>query len=192
LRADVVAARQQWQQDRSQWKAHQLIFLDETGLNTKMTRLRGRAPRGQRCLAHAPHGHWKTATFIAALRHDRLSAPWLLDGPMDGDLFLTYIREVLLPEIQPGDLVICDNLSSHKVQGVAAAIESRQARLLYLPAYSPDLNPIEMAFAKLKAALRQSAQTTFRGLSNALKKALASFSSSHCQNFFRHAQYASD
>ena len=188
----MVAARAQWELDRVHWPAHRLIFLDETGLNTKMTRLRGRAPRGQRCVACVPHGHWQTATFIAALWQDRLSAPWLLDGPMDGELFLTYIEKVLLPEIQPGDLVICDNLSSHKVAGVAHALQSRGARLLYLPAYSPDLNPIEMAFAKLKAALRQSAQTTFAGLIKALKKALASFSPTHCQNFFRHANYASN
>ena len=169
-----------------------MIFLDETGLNTKMTRLYGRSARGRRCLGRAPHGHWHTATFIAALRHDRLSAPWLIDGPMDGILFLTYIEQVLAPELLPGDVVICDNLSSHKVSGVAQAIEKCGARLLYLPAYSPDLNPIEMAFSKLKAALRCAAKTTFEGLTEAVATALDSFSAAHCRNYFRHACYATD
>ena len=169
-----------------------MIFLDETGLNTKMTRLYGRSARGQRCLGRAPHGHWRTATFIAALHHDRLSAPWLIDGPMDGLLFRTYIEQVLAPELRPGDVVICDNLSCHKVSGVRQAIEQRGARLLYLPAYSPDLNPIEMAFAKLKSALRGASQTTFEGLVAAVAIALDSFSPDHCLNFFRHASYASN
>lgn len=187
-----MAARQQWRQEAATWDVRRLIFLDETGLNTKMTRLYGRATRGQRCWGKAPHGHWSTATFIAALRHDRLSAPWIIDGPMDGTLFLTYLEKVLAPELQPGDLVICDNLSSHKVSGVKQAVESRGARLLYLPAYSPDLNPIEMAFAKLKAALRRAAQNTFSGLINALAEALDTFSPTHCSNFFRHASYATN
>jgi hypothetical protein len=123
-----------------------LVFLDETGLNTKMMRLYGRSPIGERCRASVPHGHWQTATFIAALRHDRMSAPWLIDGPMDGILFLTYVQRVLCRELRRGDLVICDNLSSHKVQGVSEAIAACGAHLRYLPAYSPDLNPIEMAF----------------------------------------------
>jgi len=169
-----------------------LIFLDETGLNTKMTRLYGRAARDQRCQGQAPHGHWSTFTFIAALRADRISAPWLLDGPMDGASFLTYIEQVLAPELRAGDVVICDNLSSHKVAGVAAAVEKCGARLLYLPAYSPDFNPIEMAFSKIKAALRQAAQTTFNGLLKALATALDSFSPTHCRNFFRHASYATE
>jgi transposase len=169
-----------------------LVFLDETGLNTKMTPLYGRSQRGQRCLAAVPHGHWHSSTFIAALRHDRLCAPWLLDGPMDGPAFLTYLREVLGPELTAGDLVICDNLPAHKVSGVAPIIEAFGASLLYLPPYSPDLNPIEMAFAKLKAALRQAAQRSFAGLVEALALALPSFSPSHCRNFFKHACYATN
>ena len=157
-----------------------------------MARLYGRSAVGARCLAKVPHGHWHTATLIAALRHDRLSAPWLLDGPMDGASFLTYVERVLGPELQPGDLVICDNLSSHKVAGVAEAIAARQALLQYLPAYSPDLNPIEMAFAKLKAALRQAAARDWTALVQATAHALQSFSASHCRNFFRHAQYATN
>ena len=125
-----------------------------------MTRLYGRAERAERCLCSVPHGHWSTATFIAALRHDRLTAPFLLDGPMEGAMFLACVQNILAPELHRGDLVICDNLSSHKVAGVGEAIEACGAQLLYLPAYSPDLNPIELAFAKLKAFLRQRAQRT--------------------------------
>jgi len=187
-----VVARAQWRQQAATWDVERLIFLDETGLNTKMTRLYGRAARGQRCLGCAPHGHWSTATFIAALRHDRLSAPWIIDGPMDGGLFLTYLAKVLAPELRPGDLVICDNLSSHKVSGVRQIIEKCGACLLYLPAYSPDLNPIEMAFSKLKAALRAASQTTFDGLIQAVAQALETFAPIHCSNFFRHALSASN
>jgi transposase len=157
-----------------------------------MTRLYGRSALGERCLASVPHGHWQTATFIAALRRDRISAPWLVDGPMDGPLFLAYATRVLGPELQEGDLVICDNLAAHKVQGVAKAIADRGATLHYLPAYSPDLNPIEMAFAKLKALVRQAAARTFDQLIAATAQALDAFSPNQCLNFFRHAQYASD
>jgi len=156
-----------------------------------MTRLYGRSLRGERCHARVPHGHWSTSTFIAALRHDRLSAPLLLDGPMEGAMFLAYVQQVLAPELQAGDIVICDNLSSHKVAGVSQAIETREASLLYLPAYSPDLNPIEMAFSKLKAHLRQASKRSFEGLLKATASALDTFSPAHCYNFFRHAQYAS-
>jgi transposase len=157
-----------------------------------MTRLYGRSPIGERCQAAVPHGHWQTATFIAALRHDGLSAPWLVDGPMDGELFLTYIRQVLGPELRPGDLVVCDNLSSHKVNGVKEAIEACGAQLLYLPAYSPDLNPIEMAFSKLKALLRQAAARTWDQLIEATARALSTFSPQQCLNFLQHAQYATN
>jgi transposase len=157
-----------------------------------MTRLYGRSEVGERCLAAVPYGHWQTATLIAALRHDRISAPWLVDGPMDGELFLAYVTQVLGPELQEGDMVICDNLAAHKVQGVAKAIADRGASLHYLPAYSPDLNPIEMAFAKLKALIRQAAARTFEELIAASAQALDAFSPNQCLNFFRHAQYASD
>jgi transposase len=157
-----------------------------------MTRLYGRAMTAARCLGRVPHGHWSTATFIAALRHDRLTAPLLLDGPMEGAMFLAYVQKILVPELHRGDLVICDNLSSHKVSGVREALAGCGAELLYLPAYSPDLNPIELAFSKLKAFLRQRAQRTFRGLRRATAEALDSFTAAHCTNFFRHAQYATD
>ena len=157
-----------------------------------MTRLYGRSPVGARCLAAVPHGHWQTATFIAALRHDRLSAPWVVDAPMDGPLFLAYVTQVLGPELQEGDMVICDNLASHKVQGVAEAIATHGATLHYLPAYSPDLNPIEMAFAKLKALVRQAAARTYEELIAATANALSSFSADQCLNFLRQAQYAAN
>jgi transposase len=157
-----------------------------------MTRLYGRAERSARCVGRVPHGHWQTATLIAALRHDRLTAPLLLDGPMEGAMFLLYVQKILLPELRPGDLVICDNLSCHKVQGAREAIAGCGAELLYLPAYSPDLNPIELAFSKLKAFLRQRAQRSFRGLRRALVQGLDSFTAAHCTHFFQHTRYATD
>lgn len=156
-----------------------------------MSRLYGRSARGERCRASVPHGHWQSSTFIAALRHDRITAPMLLDGPMDGIAFVEYVKQILSPELKEGDMVICDNLSSHKVAGVREAIEARGAELLYLPAYSPDLNPIEMAFSKLKAILRQQAQRSFQGLLEATSFALDHFSPNECINFFNHANYAS-
>jgi transposase len=189
-REDVRLAREAWLEIRPDWACERLVFLDETGLNTKMGRLYGRSPGGSRCPGTLPHGHWRTSTLIAALRHDGLGAPLLIDGPMDGAMFLAYIEQVLCPELQPGDLVICDNLASHKVRGVAEAIQARGAQILYLPAYSPDLNPIEMAFAKLKAHLRKASARDRPALIKATRAALRSFSPTHCLNFFRHAQYA--
>ena len=188
-RPDIKAAREAWQRDQKEWDAQKLIFLDETGLNTKMGRLYGRSPVGERCFASLPHGHWSTASFIAALRHDRISAPMLLDGPMNGEAFLAYIEQVLCPELTSGDMVICDNLSVHKVKGVREAIEHCGATLRYLPPYSPDLNPIEMAFSKLKAGLRQAAQRTLEGVQSATATVLDSFTPDHCRNFFNHANY---
>ena len=192
IRDSLRAARQSWRTKQREWEPQRLVFLDETGLNTKMTRLYGRSALGERCMAAVPHGHWQTATFIAALRHDRLEAPWVVDGPMDGALFLAYVTQVLGPQLQEGDMVICDNLASHKVHGIAEAIAARGATLHYLPAYSPDLNPIEMAFAKLKALVRQAAARTYEQLIEAVAQALKCFSASECLNFLRHAQYASD
>lgn len=179
-----------WWLRQAQWDARRLVFLDETGLNTQMIRRYGRAVTGARCLDRVPHGHWHTATFLAALRHDRWSAPLLINGPLDGDLFLAWVAQELGPTLQPGDLVVCDNLACHKVAGVGAALAARGAQLLYLPAYSPDLNPIELAFAKLKAALRAAAARTWDERLGALAAALTTFTPEHCAHFFRHAQYA--
>jgi transposase len=166
-----------------------LFFLDETGLDTKMTRLRGRAQSGQRVRGRVPYGHWKTSTFVAALRQDRLAAPFVIDGPLNGTIFLEYVRQLLCPELRCGDVVILDNLSSHKVTGVREAIEATGATLLYLPPYSPDLNPIEQAFAKLKALLRKAAARTLPALWNALTDCLLEFSENDCSNFLKNAGY---
>lgn len=157
-----------------------------------MTRGSGRALRSERCLCKIPHGHWRTNTFIAALRVEGLNAPWLLDGPMNGDAFLVYVKQVLGPELRPGDLVVCDNLSSHHAAGVREAIREVGATLLYLPPYSPDLNPIEMAFSKLKALLRKHAAREFDALACAVSDVLKDFSSAECRNFIRHANYATN
>lgn len=157
-----------------------------------MARLRGRAPRGERCRAAIPHGHWKTTTFTAGLRLDGLVAPWLLDGPMDGEAFLVYVRRVLAPTLTPGDIVVMDNLPAHKMAGVRAAIEAAGAELHYLPPYSPDFNPIELAFAKLKARLRKAAARTITDLWDAVAKALDTFEPDECLNYFAHAGYDLD
>jgi transposase len=156
--------RRAWFEGQLDLDPDKLVFIDETGATTKMARLRGRAPRGERCRAAVPHGHWKTTTFTAGLRLDGLSAPFVLDGPMDGDAFRAYLDQVLAPELRPGDIVVLDNLPAHRVSGVREAIEAAGASLLYLPPYSPDFNPIEMAFAKLKALLRAAAPRTIPDL----------------------------
>jgi transposase len=148
-RADVKEAREAWLEGQIEFDPEKLVFLDETGATTKMARLYGRALRGERCRAAVPHGHWKTTTFTAGLRSGGLAAPMILDGPMDGSAFRAYVTQVLVPELAPGDTVIMDNLPAHKVRGVRDAIEAAGAKLIYLPPYSPDFNPIEMAFAKL-------------------------------------------
>jgi transposase len=186
----VHAARKQWRSEQKDWDSARLVFLDETGLNTKLGRLYGRARGGERCLGALPHGHWRTSTLVAGLRCEGMIAPLLIDGPMDGAMFLAYIRQVLALELEAGDRVICDNLASHRVEGVEAAINERGATLHYLPPYSPDLNPIEMAFSKLKADLRRRAARALPSLIKATAGALKSFTPEHCRNFFRHAEYA--
>lgn len=182
-------ARLQWRKDQSAWQARRLVFLDETGVTTNMTRRYGRAQKGMRCVDKVPHGHWQTSTFIAALRHDTLEAPWLLDGPMNGEAFLQYVRHVLGPTLQPGDMVVADNLSSHKVAGVREAIQARGASLLFLPPYSPDFNPIENFFSKLKALLRKAAQRSFDGLLQSIADILESLTAHECFNYFRSSGY---
>ena len=138
----MLARRQAWFDGQPDLDPERLIFIDETGASTKMARLRGRAPRGQRCRASVPHGHWKTTTFVGALRLGGMTAPWVVDGPMNGEAFLVYVQEVLVPTLRPGDIVVMDNLPAHKVAGVRAPIEAVGARRRLLPPYSPDLNPI--------------------------------------------------
>jgi transposase len=166
-----------------------LVFLDETSVKTNMTRLRGRSPRGHRLVAAVPHGHWKTSTFVAGLRCDRVTAPLVIDGAMNGDMFLAYIEQILAPTLSSGDVVIMDNLPSHKIVGVREAIAARGATLLYLPAYSPDLNPIERAFAKLKSLLRTAAARSIDALWKAIGNALQRFGPTECANYFANSGY---
>ena len=168
-----------------------MVFIDETGLNTKLARLHGRSQVGQRCISAIPHGHWQSSTFIAALRHESVEAPFLIEGPVDAEVFAAYLEHVLCPQLRAGDTVILDNLSTHKIQDVTRLLSACGVGVRYLPPYSPDFNPIELAFAKLKAHLRQTAARTLDDLHSALAMALDSFSPQHCQGFFRHAQYAS-
>jgi transposase len=151
-RPDVLSRRRAWFRGQLDLDPDRLVFIDETGASTKMARLYGRAPRGQRLRAGVPHGHWKTTTFVGALRRTGMTAPMVLDGPMTGAWFLAYVEQVLVPTLSPGDIVILDNLPAHKGYATREAIEAAGARLLFLPPYSPDFNPIENAFAKLKAA----------------------------------------
>ncbi len=165
------------------------MFIDETWASTNMARLRGRASKGERLRASIPHGHWKTTTFIGGLRLTGMVAPMVLDGPINGVWFQAYIDQVLVPTLSPGDIVIMDNLGSHKRPGVRAAIEAAGAKLFYLPPYSPDFNPIENAFSKLKALLRKAAERTMEGLWNVIGEALLAFTPQECANFFAAAGY---
>ncbi len=168
---------------------HRLVFIDETWASTNMARTRGRAPRGERLRAAIPHGHWKTTTFVAGLRNSGMVAPMVLDGPINGLAFQAYVDHVLIPDLRPGDIVVMDNLSSHKRPGIRASIEAAGASLLYLPPYSPDFNPIENAFAKLKAMLRKAAERTIHGLWSAIGRIIDTFNPTECANYFAAARY---
>ena len=165
------------------------MFIDETAASTKMARLHGRAPRGQRLRASLPHGHWKTTTFIGALRLAGMTAPMVLDGPMTAEWFIAYVEQVLVPTLRPGEIVILDNLPAHKVAEARRLIEAAGATLRFLPPYSPDFNPIENAFAKLKALLRKAAARTIPDLIQAIKQAIAKVTPSECASYFDHAGY---
>ena len=165
------------------------MFIDETWTKTNMAPLRGWAQRGQRIKAKVLHGRWQTMTFVAALRHGRVTAPWLIDGPINGATFQLYVEKVLAPTLHPGDIVIMDNLGSHKGKNVRQAIRAAGARLFYLPKYSPDLNPIEQFFAKLKHWLRKAAQRTVETVYQAIGPILGAVSSAECANYFANAGY---
>ena len=186
------ARRQAWFDGQIDLDPEKLIFIDETGASTRMARLRGRAPRGERCRASVPHGHWKTTTFTAGLRLTGMVAPMVLDGAMNGPAFKAYVEQVLVPELKPGDIVVMDNLPAHKVTGVRDAIKGVKAHLLYLPPYSPDFNPIEMAFSKLKARLRKNAPRTINDLWDNIGQMINAFSKNDCINYFAAAGYELD
>ncbi len=188
-RPDILKRRQDWFDGQPDLDPERLVFIDETGLSTKMARLRGRALRGERCRAGVPHGHWKTTTFTGALRLSGMTAPFVYDGAMNGTVFRAYVEQVLAPTLMPGDVVIMDNLPAHKAAGVRETIEGAGAELLFLPPYSPDFNPIENAFAKLKAMLRKAAERTIDGLWSTTGKIIDAFNPAECANYFAAAGY---
>ena len=190
-RKDVARARRKWIREQGLLDPAKLVFIDETSVNTNMVRLYGRCPCGARLVDHVPFGHWETMTFVSALRHDAMVAPMLIEGPMNGELFLAYVEQCLAPTLKPKDIVVVDNLASHKVAGVAEAIEATGATLRYLPQYSPDLNPIEMPFSKFKTYLRKLAQRTIPGIRRGIRSFLSSLKGQECENYLRHAGYAS-
>ena len=189
-RPDVVAARASWQAHQAALDPKKLVFIDETGASTKMARTHGRCKRGQRLAATVPHGHWKTTTFVAGLRCDGVSAPFVVDRAMNRAIFVTYVEQCLVPTLSPGDIVVMDNLSAHKGDEVRRAIEGAGARLAFLPPYSPDLNPIELLFAKLKALLRKAAERSVDALWRTIGRLLDRFTPRECANYFNHAGYA--
>ena len=183
---------------RAQWKKYQkgldparLVFIDETWAKTNMTRAHGRCARGKRLVADVPHGHWRTLTFLAALRHDRLTAPCVFDGPINGRSFTAYVEQILVPTLSPGDIVIMDNLGSHKSQAVRQAIRQAGARLFFLPPYSPDLNPIEQVFAKLKALIRKAGERTVEATWRRIGSIVTRFAPAECANYLANSGYAS-
>ena len=185
----MLERRIEWFDGQLDLDPAKLVFIDETGASTKMARAYGRSPRGERCVASIPYGHWKTTTFTAGLRLGGMVAPMVLDGPMDGNAFIAYVEQVLVPELDNGDIVIMDNLPAHKVSGVRQAIENAGANLLYLPPYSPDFNPIEMAFSKLKAMLKKAAARTINDLWQVIGNLISEFKPNECENYFKAAGY---
>ncbi len=181
--------RLRWRKYQARVDPSRLVFIDETWTKTNMTRLYGWAPRGRRLIDKVPHGHWKTQTFLAALRCDRVEAPCLFDGPINGERFRAYVEQFLVPALKPDDIVVADNLGSHKGKAVRRAIKSAGARLLFLPKYSPDLNPIEQVFAKLKGFVRKAAPRTFDAVSDTLADALAEFSPNECASYLANSGY---
>jgi transposase len=188
-RPDVAAARHELKAEQPVLKASRLVFIDETAVTTKMTRLYGRALRGKRLVAKVPHGHWKTLTLVAACRVDGMTAPYVIDGAMDGPAFLAYVEQVLVPTLKKRDIVFMDNVRTHKVAGVREAIHAVGAELRYLPPYSPDLNPIENVYSKLKSDLRKGAARTVDALSRLVGRSLKAIAPSDCAGYFRHAGY---
>jgi transposase len=190
-RPDIARKRERWKKHQARIDPRRLVFIDETWIKTNMAPLRGWGPRGQRLQARTPHGHWKTLTFIGALRIDRVDAPLVIDGPINGELFALYVEKVLAPTLAEGDIVILDNLGSHKGQAARQAIRRAGAHLLFLPPYSPDLNPIEQLFAKLKHMMRQAEPRTVEASWRKLGDLLHILSPTECANYLANAGYAS-
>jgi transposase len=188
-RPDVKEKRAAWAERMPGLDPDRLVFIDETGANTEMTRRYGRAPRGQRLVDAVPHGHWKTTTFVAALRSEGLVAPMVVDGAMNGDLFVAYAEQVLAPTLRAGDVVVLDNLASHKRVAAVRAVERAGGSVVYLPPYSPDLNPIEQAFAKIKARLRAAELRTIDKVEEFFGTVHDAFTAEECGNYIRHAGY---
>lgn len=191
-RPDVARKRLRWKTHQGKLDPTRLVFIDETWAKTNMTRLRGWAPRGRKLVAKVPHGHWRTLTFLAALRCDRIDAPCVIDGPINGQSFTAYVEQFLVPTLAPGDIVIMDNLGSHKGQPVRHAIRAAGARLFFLPPYSPDLNPIEQVFAKLKTLLRKADERTVEDTWRRIGTLLDAFSPAECASYIRNAGYVSN
>jgi transposase len=189
-RPDVARRRAQWIKYQDRVDPARLVFIDETWTRTNMAPLRGWAPRGRRLIGKVPDGRWRTMTFLAALRHDRITAPWLIEGPIDGESFATYVEKVLLPTLRHGDIVIMDNLGSHRGKIIRQLIRSAGAKLFLLPKYSPDLNPIEQVFAKLKHLLRKAAARTVETVCTAIGQLLGAFTENECANYFKNSGYA--
>lgn len=184
--------REAWFEDQLDLDPERLVFVDETGVNTKMARLRGRAPCGERCRMAVPHGHWASTTLVLGLRGDGMVAPHLRRGAMTGAAFLAYLREELAPTLRPGDTLIMDNLQAHKVAGVREAVAAVGARILYVPAYSPDFNPIEQVFAKIKTLLRKAAARSEDALHRAIQRILRCFKPRECRRIIAAAGYDAD
>jgi transposase len=190
-RPDVAAARTAWIADQPALDPKRLVFIDETGTSTNMTRLRGRARRGQRVVGLVPWGHWKSTTFVAALRHDAVTAPFVIDHAMTSAIFVEYVRQCLVPTLSPGDIVVMDNLQPHKNAAVRELIEAVGAELRFLPPYSPDLNPIEQAFAKIKHWMRAAQKRTVDELWRHIGGLVSQIQAPECSNYFANAGYAS-
>lgn len=191
MRPQIARRRAQWKKYQGRLDPRRLVFIDETWAKTNMTPIRGWAPRGTKLIARAPFGKWRTLTFLAALRHDRIDASCVLDGPINGQSFTAWVEQFLVPTLNPGDVVIMDNLGSHKGQAVRQAIRSAGARLLFLPPYSPDLNPIEQVFAKLKLLLRKAAERSVEATWHRIGSLLDTFPPHECANYLRNSGYAS-
>jgi transposase len=190
-RPDVKRKRVGWKRHQGRLDPKRLVFIDETWAKTNMTRTHGRCRKGARLRAKMPHGHWQTLTFLAALRLNRIDAPAVLDGPINGASFLAYVEQLLMPTLQPGDIVVLDNLGSHKGDAVCKAIRKAGAKLLFLPPYSPDLNPIEQVFAKLKTLLRKAGERTVEGTWKRIGSLPECFTPGDCANYFKYSGYAS-